>query len=109
MVHVDHHDRTGASGQQRGFNLALQCAAVGQVGQRIMQGDVFGAADRQMLFGDVARSAADAEHFAVIVAGDARVDADPAVFATRSAEMGYVVLYLTAAAQGRQEATVGYM
>jgi hypothetical protein len=109
MVHVDHHDRAGAAGLQRSFDLSLQRPTVGQVGQRVMQRHVFGTADRQMLFGDVAGGAADAEHFAHFIAGDAGVDADPAVLAARSAEVGHMVLYLAIAAQRRQEAAIGYV
>ena len=109
VVHVDHEDGADLVALQRAFDLALQRIAVGQVGQCVMHGDVFGAADRQMLVGDVAGGAADAEHLAVFIACDTGVDADPAVFTAGGGQMGDVILYFALTAQSRQEAAVRHM
>ena len=59
-----------------------------------------------MLLGDVARGAADAEHFAVVVVREPRVDADPAVLAGGGEDVRHVVLDFAALAQRCEKAAV---
>ena len=56
-----------------------------------MHREVLDPARCEVLLGDVAGGAADAERLAVFVLGDARVDADPAVLAASGHEMRNVI------------------
>ena len=60
-----------------------------------------------MLFGNVARSAADTHDFAVIIEQGTRVDTDPAAVAACGDDVGHVVADLAVAPQQGQEAPVG--
>jgi len=109
VIDVEKEQRADAARLQRRLDAPLQAQAVRKIGQRIMQREVLDALRRQVLLGDVARGAADAEHGAVVVEHHAGVDADPAVIPGMGDEPGHVMLDFAVALQRRQEAAVGDM
>ena len=74
-----------------------------------MQREVLDALRREMLFRDVPRGAADAQHGTVVVEHHARVDPDPAFFAGRGDDPGHVMLDLTVALELREEPPIRHV
>ena len=109
MVDVEEEQGADAARLQRRLDAPLQAQPVGQIGERVVQREVLDALRGQMLLRDVTRGAADAEHGAVVVEHDARIDADPAVFPGIGDEPRHVMLDLAVAFQCRQETAVGHV
>jgi hypothetical protein len=106
VIDIEEQQRTHARRLHRRLDAELQAVAVRQIGELVVHRKMLDAQRREMLFGDVPRRAADAEHLAVFVVRYARIDSDPAILASGRHQMGDVILDFTCPLERGEKAPV---